>query len=83
MTSRGFNFIETITFAMLLEILVALIVPRFSHLAAEARATTVREIEGAMRSAACIAHMTQVVSNRSLNEEIIIQGRIRALFLHS
>jgi MSHA pilin protein MshA len=71
--NHGFKLIEAVIFASLIEVFISLIAPRFIHLITEARISTIKEIEGAIRSAASIAHLTQVVNNLRTDANITME----------
>ena len=59
-TQKGFTLIELVVVITILGILAAFAVPRFVSLESEARTATVEGLEGAVRSAAALAHALSV-----------------------
>jgi MSHA pilin protein MshA len=55
-TQRGFTLIELVVVIVILGILAAFAVPRFMGLETQARISSVRALEGSLRSAAAMAH---------------------------
>jgi MSHA pilin protein MshA len=55
-TQRGFTLIELVVVIVILGILAAFAVPRFMGLETQARNSSVRALEGSLRSASAMAH---------------------------
>lgn len=70
----GFTLIELVIVIVILGILAASALPRFSDLAGDARAASVNGMAGALRSAAAIAHATQIAKSMSQGQAITLEG---------
>lgn len=70
----GFTLIELVIVIVILGILAAAALPRFSDLTGDARTASVKGIAGALRSAAAIAHATQLAKNYSQGQSVSLEG---------
>jgi len=70
----GFTLIELVIVIVILGILAASALPRFSDLAGDARAASVNGIAGSLRAAAAIAHATQLARAFSQGQAIALEG---------
>lgn len=72
--NAGFTLIELVIVIVILGILAAAALPRFSDLAGDARTATVNGIAGSLRSAAAIAHATQLAKSYSNGQAVSLEG---------
>jgi len=70
----GFTLIELVIVIVILGILAASALPRFSDLAGDARAASVNGIAGSLRAAAAIAHATQIARSYSAGQPVTMDG---------
>lgn len=64
-SARGFTLIELIVVIVIIGILAAVALPRFTDMTSEARVATLEGLEGAMHSAASMAHIVAVMENKT------------------
>ena len=70
----GFTLIELVIVIVILGILAAAALPRFSDLSTDARVAAVNGLAGSVRSAASIAHATQLSKGYSVAFPVILDG---------
>jgi MSHA pilin protein MshA len=69
----GFTLIELVLVIVILGILAAAALPRFSDLSREARVATLSGLSGSIRSAAAIAKATQLAQGLASNADVTIE----------
>ncbi len=72
--AAGFTLIELVIVIVILGILAAAALPRFSDLSTDARISSVNGIAGSLRSAAAISHATQLAKGYASNASITLEG---------
>lgn len=70
----GFTLIELVLVIVILGILAAAALPRFSDLSTQARVASVNGLAGNIRSAAAIAHATQLARGVASSASMTIEG---------
>jgi MSHA pilin protein MshA len=71
----GFTLIELVLVIVILGILAATALPRFSDLSNEARAASLKGLAGGVRSAAALAKATQLARNGTANASISMEDQ--------
>src|SRR3990172_6973671 len=67
---QGFTLIELVIVIVILGILAAFAVPRFADTSTDARKSTVKGLEGSLRSAAALAHATALAQSKAASASI-------------
>ncbi len=70
----GFTLIELVIVIVILGILAAAALPRFTDLSTDARIASINGLAGALRSAASIAHATQVAKGYVSANTVSLEG---------
>ncbi len=70
----GFTLIELVIVIVVLGLLAATALPRFSDLTTSARVASLNGLAGSLRSAASIAHATQLVNGTPSNTAVSLDG---------
>lgn len=71
---QGFTLIELVVVIVILGILAAVAVPRFVNLQSDARFASIQGVNGAIASAAALAHAQILARNVALNAQTTIEG---------
>lgn len=72
--TAGFTLIELVIVIVILGILAAAALPRFSDLSTDARVAALNGLAGSIRSAAAIAKATQVAKGYASNVDVSLEG---------
>lgn len=70
----GFTLIELVIVIVILGILAAAALPRFSDLSTDARLAALNGLAGGIRSAALVAHSTQLAKGLSEAQAVTLEG---------
>lgn len=70
----GFTLIELVIVIVILGLLAATALPRFSDLATDARKASLNGIAGSLRSAASIAHASYLAKGQASNAAVTMDG---------
>jgi MSHA pilin protein MshA len=76
---KGFTLIELVIVIVILGLLAATALPRFSNLTTSARVAALNGVAGSLRGAASIAHATQLAQSLNSNASVNLDGQIVAM----
>ena len=79
---QGFTLIELVIVIVILGILAAFAVPRFADTSTDARKSTVKGLEGSLRSAAALAHATALAQSKAASASISMEGTTVSMTEH-
>jgi MSHA pilin protein MshA len=73
---KGFTLIELVIVIVILGLLAATALPRFSNLTTSARVAALNGVAGSLRGAASISHATQLANGLGSNTAVNMDGEI-------
>jgi len=73
-SQSGFTLIELVVVIVILGVLAAFAVPRFMGLETQARVAALRGLQGSVKSAATLAHSSQIAQGLAANTTIVVEG---------
>jgi MSHA pilin protein MshA len=76
---KGFTLIELVIVIVILGLLAATALPRFSNLTQSARVAALNGVAGSLRGAASIAHATQLAQSLNSNQSVNLDGQTIAM----
>ena len=74
-SQSGFTLIELVIVIVILGILAAAALPRFSDLSTDARLASLNGLAGSIRSASAIAKATQLAKGYASNLSVVLEGQ--------
>ena len=75
----AFTMIELVMVIVILGILAAFAIPRFTDISGSARSSSINSLAGSLRSAATLAKTTSLTESKGLNDSIQMEGQTVAM----